>query len=91
MTGWVVIHHIFVIIKISVIMINMTVIMTVIVMNQDIFKKMIFHKKFCPCGKVFHQEIDDKADFDEIWSGKKRRWTVQEINGDIEIRNFSIQ
>ena len=66
-------------------------IMTVIVMNQDNLKKMIFHKKFCPCGKVFHQETDDKADFDEIWSGKKMRWTVQEINGDIEITNFSIQ
>ena len=50
----------------------MTVIMTVIVMNQDNFMKMIFHKKFCPFGKVFHQEIDDKADFDEIWSGGKK-------------------
>ena len=89
MTGWKVIDHIFVIIKISVIMINMTVIMTVIVMNQDNFKKMIFHKKFCPFGKVFHQEIDDKADFDEIWSGgKKTRWTDQGVKGGII--NFSI-
>ena len=90
MTGWIVIDHIFVIIKISD-HDNITVTMTMIVMNQDNLKKMIFHKKFCPCGKVFHQETDDKADFDEIWSGKKMRWTVQEINGDIEITNFSIQ
>ena len=71
MTGWIVIDHIFVIIKISD-HDNITVTMTMIVMNQDNLKKMIFHKKFCPCGKVFHQETDDEADFDEIWSrGKK--------------------
>ena len=40
--------------------------------TQDNLKKMISHKKFCPCGKVFHQETDDEADFDEIWSGGKK-------------------
>ena len=40
--------------------------------TQDNLKKIILRKKFCPCGKVFHQETDDKADFDEIWSGGKK-------------------